>query len=175
MRQATLFDFNKKIKFLVIASCSKKKLDHSATAANLYQSSLFKKTKAFAEKLAADFMILSAKYGLIKSNEEIDPYDEILYYQADINRLKETELPKLEQLQQQYHKIIIIMGKKYRKVFETLLDSDNFLTIKSKKGIGTLLQNLEILNNYSNDKLKQVILSETGEYEREITVSRGEK
>lgn len=149
-----------KTKVLVITSCSKKKLKHPAKAIDMYKSTLFKKVKIFAQKLNADLMILSVKYGLIESNKEIEPYDQIIKTSKDIKNLKKTALPKLEKIHKQYTKVIIIMGAKYRKVFEPLISdhTKNFLNIHSAKGIGGYLKKLKIMNETSDQELRRFIL-----------------
>ncbi len=63
-------------KTVVLISCVSKKLDYKSKAKDLYVSSLFKKNMAYANKLKADeIYILSAKYGLLKLNDEIEPYN----------------------------------------------------------------------------------------------------
>ena len=63
-------------KTVVLISCVSQKLDYKSKAKDLYVSSLFKKNMAYAHKLKADeIYILSAKYGLLKLNDEIEPYN----------------------------------------------------------------------------------------------------
>ncbi len=67
------------MKRIVLISCVKTKLDHPAKAEDLYISDLFKKNLAFAKKLKPDYIfILSAKYGLMKLNDRIAPYEKTL-------------------------------------------------------------------------------------------------
>jgi hypothetical protein len=71
-------------KIALITACSKKKLLRTAPAKKLYQGSMFKKAGCIAEKIHADFFILSAKYGLIGENTIIRPYDTVIRYKKDI-------------------------------------------------------------------------------------------
>lgn len=60
----------------VLVPCSKKKKDvvHSV-AVELYDSTLFKKSVAYARGLNAQFSILSAKHGLLHPGDPISNYD----------------------------------------------------------------------------------------------------
>lgn len=62
-------------KIILIACCSKKSKE-KARAIDLYQSDLFKKSIAYAKSVNPDAIyILSAKYGLVELEKEIDTYD----------------------------------------------------------------------------------------------------
>lgn len=64
---------------IVLISCVKAKLPHKARARDLYTSDLFRKSLAYAEQLAPDAIyILSAKYGLLPLDAEVEPYDQTL-------------------------------------------------------------------------------------------------
>lgn len=142
LRQASLFDYEDNFKVLIITSCSKKKLNYPAIAANLYQGTLFKKVKKFAKIINADFKIISAKHGLIDSQDKIEPYDQEIENISDIRKLRKT-VEKLQDILSFYDKIIIIMGKKYRKIFSSLFENPKIILIKSNKGIGGYLQLLD--------------------------------
>jgi len=61
---------------IVLISCVKKKLSYRARAEDLYISSLFRFNLAYARSLKPDAIyILSAKYGLVSLDQEIDSYD----------------------------------------------------------------------------------------------------
>lgn len=63
----------------VLISCSSKKLAHKAKAQNLYVSPLFKYSMNYAKSLNPDrIFILSAKYGLLNPDDEIEPYNQTL-------------------------------------------------------------------------------------------------
>ncbi len=64
------------MKKIVLVSCASQKLDEPAPAKDLYISALFTKNMAYAKTLQPDsIFILSAKYGLLTLDEEIEPYD----------------------------------------------------------------------------------------------------
>jgi cytoplasmic iron level regulating protein YaaA (DUF328/UPF0246 family) len=64
---------------VVLIACCSKKLNKRAEAKDLYISSLFKYSYKYAKKLEADYIfVLSAKYGLLKLDDVIEPYNETL-------------------------------------------------------------------------------------------------
>ncbi len=67
------------MKKIILISCVKEKLKTPANAKDLYISDLFKKSYRYAQLLKPDnIFILSAKYGLLKPEEIIEPYEETL-------------------------------------------------------------------------------------------------
>jgi hypothetical protein len=61
---------------IILISCVSKKLPHKASARHLYISPQFKKNLAYAQRLDPDaIFVLSAKYGLVDLDQEIEPYD----------------------------------------------------------------------------------------------------
>lgn len=64
------------MKTIVLVGCGKSKLKKAAAAKDLYTGQLFKLARAYAERVGDDWRILSTKYGLLKPDEVIDPYDE---------------------------------------------------------------------------------------------------
>jgi len=60
---------------LVLIGCVKEKLPGRHLAKELYMSRLFKGRRARAEELQCPWFILSAKYGLVSPDREIDTYD----------------------------------------------------------------------------------------------------
>lgn len=64
------------MKTIVLVGCGKEKLSRSAPAKDMYTGPLFKKARAYAERVGDDWRIISAKYGLLHPDEVIEPYDE---------------------------------------------------------------------------------------------------
>jgi len=72
---------------VVLLSCVSKKLPHKAKARDLYVSPLFRLGLKYAESLHPDrIFILSAEYGLIDLEKEIEPYNRTL------NRMSSTDV-----------------------------------------------------------------------------------
>ena len=104
---------------VVLISCVSKKLHHKSKAQDLYVSPLFKKNLQYAKSLNPDkIFILSAKYGLLRLNEEIEPYDKTL------NKMRSKEIKEwanfvLNQLKKsmdiENDEFIFLAGNNYRK------------------------------------------------------------
>lgn len=60
---------------VVLISCSKSKLTHRAPARELYTGQLFRKAVAWAERNSHQWFVVSALHGLVKPDQELDPYD----------------------------------------------------------------------------------------------------
>lgn len=59
----------------IIIACGSKKLDHPATAGDMYVGALFRNARRAAEATGLPWWIMSAKYGIIPPDEMIEPYD----------------------------------------------------------------------------------------------------
>ncbi len=83
---------------IILISCVSKKLNHKSRAMDLYISPLFKKNIQYGKKSNPDkIFILSAKYGLVDLEEEIEPYDKTLN-KMSTEEIKEWSYSVLEQL-----------------------------------------------------------------------------
>ncbi len=104
---------------IVLISCASRKRQQKSRARELYISDLFKKELQYAEKLAPDqIFVLSAKYGLVGLDDEIEPYD------LTLNTMSSTEIKQwaegvLRQLSEktdlQNDQFVFLAGEKYRK------------------------------------------------------------
>jgi cytoplasmic iron level regulating protein YaaA (DUF328/UPF0246 family) len=159
----------KEEKVLVIASCSKKKLDHPAPAVKLNQGTFFKKSRKLAKVHDFDLKILSGKYGLLDPNQIISPYNQKIQLKKDIERIRKLISLKIDRIKQEYDLIILIMGKTYQKVFKFFIDN-RFRILYHPKGIfgyismlnkyiklstQKLLKEIEKFNPYPNSNLSQ--------------------
>ncbi len=104
---------------IVLISCASKKRHHKSKAKNLYISPLFQKNLTYAQKLKPDVIfILSAKYGLLDLDTEIEPYDLTLNNMpaSEIKVWAGKVLKQLsEQADLQQDHFIFLAGAKYRK------------------------------------------------------------
>ena len=103
---------------IVLISCVSKKLNHKSKAKDLYISALFKYNYQYAQLLNPDrIFILSAKYGLIDPDDEIEPYDETLNTKSR-NEIREWSLKILSDLNQKTNlkedEFIFLAGNNYR-------------------------------------------------------------
>lgn len=104
---------------VVLISCVSKKLPYKAKAKDLYVSTLFKYNLKCAKSLNPDkIFVLSAKYGLVYLEREIEPYDKTL------NKMSSKEIRKwadcvIAQIKKEADpkedEFIFLAGEKYRK------------------------------------------------------------
>jgi len=104
---------------IVLISCVSKKLHHKSKAQDLYVSPLFQKNLRYAKSLNPDkIFILSAEYGLLDLNREIEPYDKTLNKMSS-NEIKEWANSVLNQLQKvsdlDKDEFVFLAGNNYRK------------------------------------------------------------
>ena len=133
---------------IILISCASKKLQEKARAENLYISSLFKLNLEYAKSLKPDkIFILSAKYGLLDLEEEIEPYN------LTLNNMKDDEIKiwaekVLEKLKKRADlnsdEIIFLAGEKYRKYL--IPEIKNFQIPLKGLGIGKQLKFLKEKN-----------------------------
>ena len=107
------------MKTIILISCVKQKLNRTCKAEELYTSPFFKKSLAFAKSLKPDLIfILSAKYGLVALDREIEPY-ELTLNTFSVKEIKTWATRTLEQLKRvanlQEDKFIFLAGERYRK------------------------------------------------------------
>lgn len=111
----------------VLISCVSKKLSRKAKAKNLYISPLFRMNLQYARQFSPQkVFILSAKYGLVKLDEEIEPYDVTLNNMPAHERRSWSKMV-LSQLQEycdlENDHFVILAGEKYRQYLLPHLES----------------------------------------------------
>lgn len=103
---------------IVLISCVSKKRSQKSKASDLYISALFKKNLQYARNLNPDkIFILSAKYGLVELDDEIEPYDQTLntMSSSQIKQWAKSVLGRLaESTDFQRDRFIFLAGAKYR-------------------------------------------------------------
>jgi hypothetical protein len=127
-------------KVLVITECTKEKLGYDSSvkvpAKQMYQGRLFKAVRNYCEKMGFDYVIISAKYGLLHPDDVIEGYEMVLKTKEDVERIRPQVEEKLRPILEKYDKVVVIAGKQYREVLKNLWD-ERFIAIKSK-GYGDL-------------------------------------
>lgn len=106
-------------KRIVLISCVSQKLSQRAKAKDLYVSTLFKLNLKYAEKLLPDdIFILSAKYGLLSLETEIEPYEQTLNNMC-AGEIQQWASRVLEQINRvcsiNETEFVFLAGDKYRK------------------------------------------------------------
>jgi hypothetical protein len=107
------------MKRVVLISCVSQKLPHAALAKDLYVSSLFKFCLRYAQTLKPDvILILSAKYGLVALDQQLEPYNDTLNTKrdADIRQWAQRVLQQLRsKVDLERDTVIFLAGEKYRR------------------------------------------------------------
>ena len=103
---------------IVLISCVSQKLPIKTRAEELYTSTLFKLNMQFAKRLNPDgIFILSAQYGLLSLDDEVEPYDVTLNNMLAEERKTWTK-GVLEQLNNKFDlendHFVILAGDRYR-------------------------------------------------------------
>lgn len=98
---------------VVLVACCGKKKKGSWTAGEIYQSELFLKSKAWAEKNGDRWGILSAKYGLIWPDQVIEDYDVTLNEMPSSDRKVWGERVRCQLEPIRGEKLIVLAGNKY--------------------------------------------------------------
>ena len=135
-------DFLKNEKnILIITSCTKSKLGYddlvSSPAEDMYQGELFRKVRNYAEAMHFDYVIISAKYGVLHPLDPISGYEMQLKTRLDGEKIRPDVERKLLAMISPYDKIVVIAGENYRRVLKNVLDK-RFVFIKTR-GIGDLV------------------------------------
>lgn len=129
---------------ICLVACVSLKSNRAMKAKDLYISPLFKKAREFAEKNCDQWYILSAEYGLVEPDKEIEPYDKTL---KDMSRQERQEwsqkiLDNLNNIIEPNDEVTFIAGLLYRQyLVPSLLEKGNKIHIPLEgKGIGKQLQ-----------------------------------
>ena len=77
---------------LVLVSCVSQKLSEPAPARLLYQSEWFAKVRTLVETRKADWLILSALYGVVVPDTNIAPYEKTLNSAGVVERRAWAEM-----------------------------------------------------------------------------------
>jgi cytoplasmic iron level regulating protein YaaA (DUF328/UPF0246 family) len=102
---------------IALVSCVKSKQPVPAPAAELYNSPLFARLRAYATAKADAWYILSAEYGLVRPAEVIRPYERTLnrMSRAEQARWAERVWGQLSALLPANARVIVLAGTNYRR------------------------------------------------------------
>jgi hypothetical protein len=122
-------------KVLIIIECTKKKLGYTIStkmrAKDLYQGQIFKAARAYSDSRKFDFVIISAKHGLLFPDDVIEGYDKVLRTREDVEAIREQVEERLSRILLNYDTVLVIGGKLYRAALRNLWN-DKFVTLKSR-------------------------------------------
>jgi|SRR3989338_6360231 len=104
---------------IVLISCVSKKLGQESKAKDLYVSPLFQKSLRYAKSLSPDkIFILSAEHGLLRLDDEVEPYDKTLNKMTSVE-VKDWANSVINQLQivsdLNKDEFVFFAGDNYRK------------------------------------------------------------
>lgn len=104
---------------IVLISCASKKLTYKAKCKDMYISLLFKLNLRYAKSMNPDkIFVLSAKYGLLDLDEEIEPYNKTLntMQSREVTEWSNKVINKLNGLTNiKNDEFIFLAGNRYRK------------------------------------------------------------
>ena len=112
-------------KALWLVSCVKTKRSSPCRAEDLYSSDWFVKARAYVERQNCPWRILSAKYGLVRPETVIAPYEKTLKKMrvAERQEWADQVLAQLEPELAGLDAVVFLAGKRYRKYLEGPLRS----------------------------------------------------
>ncbi|MDM5297246.1 hypothetical protein QUF51_03595 [Bacillus pumilus] len=114
----------------------------------VYLSPLHQQTKSYAQTFFSDWLIISAKHGFLQAQDLICKNYDVAFGTPHAEQISEEELYR--QYQEKgllaYDELVILGGKKYRKVIDPLLQSHQKASypLAPYKGIGYMLQALKV-------------------------------
>ncbi|OUZ10470.1 DUF6884 domain-containing protein [Bacillus pumilus] len=141
------------MKRVCIIPCGAKKIwdvqpEAGSQPANLvYLSPLHQRTKSYAQTFFSDWLIISAKHGFLKANDIIHENYDVAFGTPHADQMTREALR--EQFHEKhltaYDELVILGGKKYRKVIDPLLlpHQTAIYPLAPYMGIGYMLQALK--------------------------------
>ncbi len=101
---------------IALVACVSRKNSMQMPARDLYISDWFRKASAYATRVADEWYILSAKYGLVAPDTVIEPYDETLNRMPAAARRAWAERvsKELSQVLRPGDQVMLLAGIKYR-------------------------------------------------------------
>lgn len=126
------------MKKIALVACVKAKRDEPSHASRLYDSTWFRKARAYAETKADTWRILSAKHGVLHPDKVIDPYDMSLH---DFPASKRREwadgvVKSLDGLLGSDDEVIILAGRRYREYLTGPLRERGYEVSVPMEGLG---------------------------------------
>jgi len=143
---------------IALVSCAKRKRDIGSPARDLYVSPLFRAQRRYAERVADQWYILSAKHGLLKPTQVIYPYDITLNQMTpDERRAWAKRVSRqLIKIVPRGARVIILAGRRYRDAVEPFLRACGTSVSVPLEGlaIGKQLRKLKQLTGQRQDSSK---------------------
>ena len=123
---------------LYLVSCVKTKQCCPAPARNLYTSDWFVKARTCVERSGRSWYILSAKYGLVEPNEQIEPYEKTLKKMRVNERHAWARgvIEALDPCQIDVKSVVFLAGEKYREFLRLALCNSGIEVKVPMEGLG---------------------------------------
>lgn len=140
---------------IVFVACSKSKLHYACEAQKIYTASaIFNKRMTYAKRHADKIYILSAKYGLLKLTDWVEPYDCYLGSQGKDYKVNWTKKVLQQMVDEEIDfddDVYFATGAEYWKPFKKLFkkakfESDKVIEALGRGGIGMALQFYDLMN-----------------------------
>ena len=141
------------IKYSVFIGCGKKKRSRGTRAETLYIGTYFKLCLALAKTITSekDIYILSAKYGLIPLEKEIEPYEEKITSKNKEDRKKWVQSVGEQLKIFPQGKRVFICSQQYYKYFEGI-------KLLPKMGIGLQMQWMKGFLSFNKRRIGRCLL-----------------
>ena len=126
------------MKKIALISCGSLKVNKKSKVKNLYIGDLFKKSLNYCLQNYDEVYVLSAKYGLLHLEEEIEPYNVSLHSKT-IRERKEWAYKVYKQIEEKIglnNKFYLYTGKLYREYLLRVLNSEAPLSKLTNNGLG---------------------------------------
>lgn len=123
---------------LCLVACVGLKRPEPSSAADLYQSAWFLKARAYAERTADHWFILSAEYGLLSPSAVVAPYDRTLNDMAAGQRCEWADRVRRQMidLMPPVDEIVVLAGVRYREFLMPELRSRASSVVVPMQGLG---------------------------------------
>ncbi|WP_456455649.1 DUF6884 domain-containing protein [Thermovibrio sp.] len=105
-------------KVALITACGNKKESRKLPAGKIYKSARIRHLYRRSKELKVPFLILSAKYGLIEADKEIEPYNAVM----DKQRCKELK-EQIKKSLKKYEVIVFFRGGARKDYYECLKEA----------------------------------------------------
>ena len=127
---------------LVVAQCGGKKIwkDRpemgTVPAQEAYTSTYFKKQRAYAEQFGDEWMILSAKYGFLKPEDNIEDYN-VTFKKKSTGPISSSELAgQIKRMKLgSYDEIVVLGGKEYLEATNKAFEGTNAKIVAPFEGL----------------------------------------
>jgi hypothetical protein len=133
-----------------LISCVSKKQKRPIEAKHLYVSPLFLKSRQFVQQQCDNWFVLSAKYGLVKPDQVIQPYEETLNSKSRSEREEWAHAVwhQLKPLLNHGDRVMILAGSRYREFLVPLIESFGCHVVIPMEG-KSIGKQLQWLSNHS--------------------------